>query len=181
MSKKVGPFIYQWRKMGSIICFLLKKGGKGGLSYTWQCWKRGPFGTHIRTMPYIGNPPPPLRPPPPPTPPPRCGHFVRVIAFLFVVLRKKKYCIFNSVVLSVIQSTFVISRYPYLGISELQNWGMIRTTTFNKCNWTLEIRDILKILWKRGEIGAISPLFHNILLSVVRFSSLGRNQTFTSR
>ena len=35
------------------------------------------------------------------------------------------------------------------------------------CNWTLEIRDILKILWKRGEIahcslGAISPLFYNI-------------------
>ena len=29
-----------------------------------------------------------------------------------------------------------------------------RTTTFNKymCNWTLEVRDILKILWKRGEI-----------------------------
>ena len=31
------------------------------------------------------------------------------------------------------------------------------------CNWTLEIRDILKILWKRGAfLGAISPLFHNI-------------------
>ena len=31
---------------------------------------------------------------------------------------------------------------------------IIRTTTFNKyiCNWTLEVRDILKILWKRGEI-----------------------------
>ena len=31
---------------------------------------------------------------------------------------------------------------------------MIRTTTFNKyiCNWTLEVRDVLKILWKRGEI-----------------------------
>ena len=31
---------------------------------------------------------------------------------------------------------------------------IIRTTTFNKyiCNWTLEITDILKILWKRGEI-----------------------------
>ena len=29
-----------------------------------------------------------------------------------------------------------------------------RLTTFNKymCNWTLEVRDILKILWKRGEI-----------------------------
>ena len=31
---------------------------------------------------------------------------------------------------------------------------IIRTTTFNKFiyNWTLEFRDILKILWKRGEI-----------------------------
>ena len=31
---------------------------------------------------------------------------------------------------------------------------LIRLTTFNKymCNWTLEVRDILKILWKRGEI-----------------------------
>ena len=40
---------------------------------------------------------------------------------------------------------------------------IIRTTTFNIyiCNWTLEVIDILKILWKRGEI-AISPLFHNI-------------------
>ena len=31
---------------------------------------------------------------------------------------------------------------------------IIRTTTFNKfiCNWTLDVRDISKILWKRGEI-----------------------------
>ena len=31
---------------------------------------------------------------------------------------------------------------------------IIRTTTFNKymCNWTSEVRDILKMLWKRGEI-----------------------------
>ena len=54
---------------------------------------------------------------------------------------------------------------------------IIRTTTFNKytCNWTLE-RDtrILKILWKRGEI----PLFHNIVLPVVRFSCLCRDQFF---
>ena len=30
----------------------------------------------------------------------------------------------------------------------------MRLTTFNKymCNWTLEVRDVLKILWKRGEI-----------------------------
>ena len=50
------------------------------------------------------------------------------------------------------------SRYPYLDISDLQNWGkkLIRLNTFNKymkymCNWTLELRDILKILWKRGD------------------------------
>ena len=31
---------------------------------------------------------------------------------------------------------------------------IIRTTTLNKyiCNCTLKVRDILKILWKRGEI-----------------------------
>ena len=31
---------------------------------------------------------------------------------------------------------------------------IIRLATFNKliCNWTHEVRDILKILWKRGEI-----------------------------
>ena len=48
---------------------------------------------------------------------------------------------------------------------------LIRLTTFNKymCNWTLEVRDILKILWKRGEI---APLFHNIFLHVLRFSCL---------
>ena len=53
---------------------------------------------------------------------------------------------------------------------------IIRTTTFNKyiCNWTLGIRDILKI-------GAISPLFHNISFAVVRFSCSGRDQIFTSR
>ena len=55
-----------------------------------------------------------------------------------------------------------------------------RAAAFNKCicNWTLEVRDMLKILWKRG---AISPLFHNILLPVIRFSCLGRDQIFTSR
>ena len=60
---------------------------------------------------------------------------------------------------------------------------MNRTATFNKwiCNLTPEVRDILKILWKRGEIGAISPLFHNILLPVVRFSCLSRDQIIASR
>ena len=60
---------------------------------------------------------------------------------------------------------------------------IIRKPTLDKhiCNWTLEGRDVLKILWKRGEIGAISPLFHNILLPVVIFLYLGRDQIFTSR
>ena len=55
-----------------------------------------------------------------------------------------------------------------LDMSDLQNWGkIIRITTFNKfiCNWTLEVGDIVKILWKRGEISPkepISHLFHNI-------------------
>ena len=64
-----------------------------------------------------------------------------------------------------LQSTLVISNFK--GLSEtLQDIRtstyqifrieekIIRTTTFNKfkCNWTLEVRDISKILWKRGEI-----------------------------
>ena len=57
---------------------------------------------------------------------------------------------------------------------------IIRTASFNKyiCNWTPEVRDILKILWKRGEI---APLFHNIFLPVVRYSCLSRDKIFTSR
>ena len=64
---------------------------------------------------------------------------------------------------------------------------MNRKATFNKCicNLTPEVTDILKILWKRGEIapkeGAISSLFHNILLPVVRFSCLSRDQIITLR
>ena len=79
-----------------------------------------------------------------------------------------------------IQSTLVIlevqgtlwntSRYPYLDISDLQNWEkkINGTSSFQKwiCNLTPEVRDILKILWKSGEI---SPLFHNILLPLVWF------------
>ena len=55
------------------------------------------------------------------------------------------------------------SRYPYLDISDFQNWGkIIQTTTFNKyvCNWTLDVRDILKILWKRGEIAPYEQFLH---------------------
>ena len=78
---------------------------------------------------------------------------------------------------------FEISVLRHIRFAELRK-KLIRLTTFNKymCNWTLEVRDKLKILWKRGEIaGAISPLFHNIFLHVVRFTCLGRDQIFTSR
>ena len=42
------------------------------------------------------------------------------------------------------------STYQIFRIEE----SIIRTTTFDKyiCNWILEVRDISKILWKRGEI-----------------------------
>ena len=97
----------------------------------------------------------------------------------------------------VIQSTLIISNTKALSeifrdirtstyqICRIEE-KIIQTTTFNKYmgNWILEVRDISKILWKRGEIaplGAISPLFHNIFLPVVRFSCLGRDQIFTSR
>ena len=56
----------------------------------------------------------------------------------------------NSKGLSEILRDIRTSTYQNCRIEENTN----RTTTFNKCicNWTLEIRDILKILWKRGEI-----------------------------
>ena len=50
--QKNGAFHILIKKKSVVIYFLLKK---GGLSYSWQCWKRGPFGRHIRTMPYIGS------------------------------------------------------------------------------------------------------------------------------
>ena len=64
-----------------------------------------------------------------------------------------------------LQSTLVISNSK--GLSELLRdirsstyqvcrieEKIIRLTTFSKLigNWTFEVRDILKILWKRGEI-----------------------------
>ena len=75
---------------------------------------------------------------------------------------------------------FEISVVQHIRFAELRK-KIIWLTTFNKLigNWTFEVRDILKILWKRG--GAISPLFYNIFPSVVRFSCIGRDQIFTSR
>ena len=45
---------------------------------------------------------------------------------------------------------------------------LIRLTPFNKymCNWTLEVRDLLKILWKRGEI---APKEQFLLFSTIFF------------
>ena len=61
-----------------------------------------------------------------------------------------------------IQSTLGISNSKRL--SEILR--DIRTSTFNKymCNGSLEVRDILKILWKRGESN-----FHNIFYLLLDF------------
>ena len=72
-----------------------------------------------------------------------------------------------------IQSTIVISKYKRLPdiLRDIRTstyqfcrieQSTSRTTTFYTliCNLTPGVRDILKILWKRGEI---APLFHNIL------------------
>ena len=55
----------------------------------------------------------------------------------------------NSKELSEILRDSLTSTYQICRIEE----KIIRLTTFNKyiCNWTLEIRDMVKILWKRGE------------------------------
>ena len=58
-------------------------------------------------------------------------------------------------------SRLSLSRIPrvslkYFEISVLRHirFADLRTTAFNKCifYWTLEVRDMLKILWKKGEI-----------------------------
>ena len=56
----------------------------------------------------------------------------------------------NSKGLSKILQGIRISTYQICRIEE----KLIPLTTFSKYmyNWTLEVRDILKILWKRGEI-----------------------------
>ena len=89
-----------------------------------------------------------------------------------------------------LQSTLVISNSK--GISEIFRdtstyqicrieEKIIRTTTFNKyiCNWTLELGDILKTLWKRGASNFSS--FPQYFLPVVRFSCLIRDKIFVSR
>ena len=80
-------------------------------------------------------------------------------------------------VFGIVQSTLVISNpkglskilrdirtstYQICRLEEKIN----RTTAFNKCrcNWTLEVRHMLKILWKRGEI---APLEQFLLFSTI--------------
>ena len=64
---------------------------------------------------------------------------------------------------------------------------VIRTTTFNKFMYIiglLKLEIYRKYCGKEKKLlslGAISPLFHNILLLVVRFICLGRDKVFTSR
>ena len=89
-----------------------------------------------------------------------------------------------NIVLDKLQSTLIISNSK--GLSEILRdirtstyqicriqEKIIQTTTFNKyiCYWTFEVRDILKILWKRRNcsLGAISPLFHNIFYLLLDF------------
>ena len=56
----------------------------------------------------------------------------------------------NSKGLSKILRDIRTSTYQICRLEEKIN----QTTAFNKCicNWTLAVRDMLKILWKRGEI-----------------------------
>ena len=63
---------------------------------------------------------------------------------------KSTLVISNSKGLSEILRDIRTSTYQICRIEE----KLIRLTTFINymCNWTLEVRDILKILWKRGEI-----------------------------
>ena len=92
------------------------------------------------------------------------------------------YVIFKFKGLSEILRDIRTSIYRICTLEEKLNW----ITTFQKwiCNLTPEARDIFKtIVEKRRNcsLGVISPLFHNILLPVVRFSCLNRDQIFTSR
>ena len=68
----------------------------------------------------------------------------------------------NSKGLSEIFRDIRTSTYQICRLEEKIN----RTTAFNKCrcNWTLEVRHMLKILWKRGEI---APLEQFLIFSTI--------------
>ena len=57
---------------------------------------------------------------------------------------------------------------------------IIRKTTFNKfiCNWTLDVNDIWKILWKRGEIRSNFSSFPQYFLLVVHVVMFRKGQDF---
>ena len=96
---------------------------------------------------------------------PRCGmgcwycrSSVSSFRFFFIV----PLYVMLSMIWTDIQSTLVISNSEILRdirtstyqICRIEKKKIIPTTTFNKyiCNWRFEVRDVLKILWKRGEI-----------------------------
>ena len=85
--------------------------------------------------------------------------------------------------LSRIQSSL---KYLKISVPRHIRFAKLRKNKSNNhisCNLTLEVRYIENIVEERRNcsLGAISPLFHNILLPVVRFSCLNRDQIFTSR
>ena len=80
----------------------------------------------------------------------------------FVLVVQSTLVISNSKGLSKILRDIRTSTYQICRLEEKIN----RTTAFNKCrcNWTLEVRHMLKILWKRGEI---APLEQFLLFSTI--------------
>ena len=87
--------------------------------------------------------------------------FFCVCFFIWVLLLHSTLVISNSKRLSEILRDIRTSTYQICRIEEKIN----KTTTFNKymCNWTLDGRDILKILWKIA-ISPISTIFFYLLL-----------------
>ena len=91
---------------------------------------------------------------------------------MFSSRNKKKYIqatlvISNSKGLSEILRDIRTSTYQICKIEE----KIIRTTTFNKyiCNLRFEVRDILKILWNRGEIAPFSSFPQYIFYLLLDF------------
>ena len=75
---------------------------------------------------------------------------IMMIIIIIIIIIQSTLAISNSKGLSEILRDIRTSTYQICRIEV----KLIRLTTFNKymCNWTLEVRDILKIFWKRGEI-----------------------------
>ena len=78
----------------------------------------------------------------------------------FIITADSRYLEFSEILRDIRTSTRQICRIE---------GKIIQTTTFNKyiCDWTLEVRDILKILWKRGEI---APEEQFLLFSAIFFT-----------